>query len=173
MKKFKLSKKDIYDLASVMASVVREQSEKLDFKEVIHLQKTVNQLISEIKDFSDEFDKISKDKQLLVEVSNKKISEYKQKLHKKADEKEEIDESYKEKLDNFVQIILDEANEQISKEISPQYDAIYSGIGENVVEIELSDDKYSILVINFEKYAKEKYTNKSKMVEIYETLVAA
>ena len=172
MKKIKLASKDAYELATVMAVTIREQSEKLDFKEVINLQKTVNYIISCVQKFSDGIDRINKDKQSLVEVSNKKISEFKNKLQTNSDKKGEIDEKYKEKLDVFVNLVLEEANEHIAKEISPQYEALYSGIGEEMAEFELEDEKQKILVINFEKYAKEKYNNKSKMVEVYESLIA-
>lgn len=172
MKKIKLAVKDTYELAAVMASIVREQSEKLDFKEIINLQKTVNYIVSCVQKFSDDFDKINKEKQLLVDVSNKKISEYKHKLQKDSDKTGELDENYKTKLDDFVKMVLDEANDHIAKEIAPQYEAIYAGIGSETVEFELEEEKHKILVINFEKYAKEKYTNKRSMVEVYESIVA-
>lgn len=172
MKKIKLSKKDIYDLASVVSVIVKEESKDLDFKEVIQLQKTVNDFVSCVQDFSDKIEKIEKEKQSLVEASNNKISEYKKKLQEKSDKKSEIDEKYKEKLDAFVQDILTEANTQIANEIVPQIEALYKGLGSDVMAVEIEEEKYKMLVINFEKYAKERYNNKSKMVEVYEALMA-
>ena len=170
MKTFKLPNGDVYDLASVMASVVRENSDKLAFREVINLQKTVNTLVSSIQDFSDRFDKIGKEKQSLVDVSNKKIAEFKDRLQNKTSKDGEIDKEYKEKLDSFVQMVLDEANTHIAKEIGPQYEELYGDFGKQEVECELDDDKMALLVANFEKYAKDKYINKNKMVAVYEVL---
>lgn len=170
MKKIKLPKKDIYDLASVLASIVREKSEELDFKEVINLQKTVNYLVSTVQDFSDKYEKIGKEKQSLVDVSNKKIASFKEKLQKTTEKDGEIDKEYKDKLDSFVQMVLDEANAHIAKEISPQYEELYGEFGNKEVEFELEEEKHSALVSNFEKHAKEKYVNKNSMVAVYETL---
>ena len=45
MKKIQLMKKDVYDLASVMGTVVNEQAASLDFKDILHLQKMVNYFV--------------------------------------------------------------------------------------------------------------------------------
>ena len=70
MKKFTLTKSNAYDLASVMSTVIREQSEKLDFKEVISIQKSVNLLLSETEDFSEKLAVVTKDRTELVEIAN-------------------------------------------------------------------------------------------------------
>lgn len=172
MKQFKIKSSDLHDLSSVVAVVVREQSEKLDFKEVISLQKSANLFTDLIKPFSEGYEKISKEKTELADLANKKISAYKEKLNKKADT-EGFDEEYKKKVEVFVQECLEEAQEQIKESITPQYDALYSGVGSEEIEVKIEDDKLNLIVINFEKYAKEKYNNKSKMIEVYEALVNA
>jgi len=173
MKIIKLEKRDVYDLASVISAIVKEQSEKLDFKEVLHLQKSAIYMLSEIKDFSDKFEDLAKEKNVYVKNANEKISAYKEKLNKDSDKSGEVDSNYKEKIDEFVQMVLEEAQAEIDKLIAPQYEELYKAFGIDTVELSFGEDPYNMIVINFEKYAKEKYTNKSRMVEVYEALISA
>lgn len=173
MKKFKLDKRDVYDLAMVVATVVREQSAKLDFKEVLHLQKMSNYFLSTITDFSGKIDKLTADKDVYVKNANAKIASYKQKLHKSTEKEGIVDENHKEKLDVFIQEVLEEAQSEIDKDIAPQYEELYKSTGIESVDLELEDEKHKMLVTNFELFAKEKYTNKSRMVEVYESIISA
>ena len=168
-----MQKRDVYDLASVMGAIVREQSEKLDFKEVLHIQKAVIYMLDEIKDFSDQFSKLDKEKQIYVKNANEKIGSFKKKLQTESGKTPEDVEKYKEKVEEFVQSVLEEAQTDIEKEITPQYDELYKVMGVEEVELTLDEDKHKMIVINFELFAKEKYTNKSRMVEVYETLISA
>lgn len=170
MKTIKLAKKDVHDLAFVMASVVREKSEELDFKEIINLQKFVNYLLSVIPDFSKKHDDISAERTSLVEVANKKIASFKQKLMKNAEKDGKIEDNINEKITTFVNTSLEEVQQDISETITPKFVSLYSGMGAEEVDVEVEEEKLKMVVINFEKYAKEKYTNKSKMVEVYEKL---
>lgn len=172
MKQFTLNQSDVHDLSSVLGVIVQEQSDKLEFKEVIALQKAVNTMRDLISPFVTEFDKIGGEKNELVELANKKISSFKQKLAKKADDAEK-GEDYKAKLDEFVQEVLEDAQNQIKESIAPQYDTLYNSLGKQVVVVKLEEDKLNLIVINFEKYAKEKYNNKSRMIEVYDALVGA
>lgn len=172
MKKFKLIKSDVYDLASVLATVIREQSEKLDFKEVIGIQKSVNYFLGEIKDFADSFEEITKERNGYIEIANKKIEAFKQTLQKGAESDGKIDEEYKAKLDVFVEMSLESTKAQIATEINPQMEALYLEIGKTEVEFELEDTKHKMVIDAFEKYAKEKYNDKKKMVLVYEILTA-
>lgn len=169
---FKLKKKDAYDLSLVSSVIVRDKSESLDFKEVLHLQKAANDILSFIPDFSDAYDKISKEKSGLAEVANKKISEYKAEQLKNVDAKVNP-EAYKKKVEEFTQMMVEETTLEAQKLITPQFDALYEGIGMDEVELSLEKDRLDVLVDNFEKYAKEKYTNKNRMIEVYEILKAA
>lgn len=172
MKKFKLIKSDIYDLASVLATVIREQSEKLDFKEVIGIQKSVNSFLAEIKDFADKFEEITKERNDYIEIANKKIEAFKQTLQKGAEKEGQIDAGYQTKLDDFVKMSLEATKEQIAEEINPQMEELYSKIGKEEVELELDDEKHKLVLSSFERFAKEKYNDKKKMVFVYETLTA-
>lgn len=170
MKNITISKKDAYDLAAVMATVVREQSEKLDFKEVIGLQKFVNYTLDIVKDFSDKYEEHLKEQKSLVDAANGKISSFKKKLMGSADKSGEVPEDYKEKVEAFVNLSLEELQTEIAEGINPKFTALNDGIGKDEVTLELEEERHKMLVINFEKFAKEKYTNKSKMVEVYEKL---
>jgi len=173
MKRFTLDKRDVYDLAMVVATVVKEQSEKLDFKEVLHLQKISNYLLSTIQDFKSKIENLSKEKDVYVKNANAKISEYKIQLHKKTEVEGVVDESYKNKIDSFVQEILEQAQAEIDKEITPQYEELYNVLGKERVDVEIEEEKHKMLVDKFELYAKEKYIDKSRMIEVYEALVSA
>lgn len=171
--KFKLLKKDVYDLASVVANVVADNSDKLDFKEVLHLQKLANYLFSLIPDFSAKIDKLIAEKGVYVKNANEKIAAYKKTLSKETEESGTVDENYKERLDGYIQTTLEQVQADIVKEIQPEWDELYLTIGADSVEVDIDKEKYDYLVINFELYAKEKYTNKNKMVEVYEAITTA
>ncbi len=170
MKKIKLLKRDAYDLAAVMSTVIRENSEDLDFKDVIHIQKGINYVLDSVKDLSDSFDKLTEERTQLLDVANKKISSFKRKLSEDSSKKNEIDPDYKKRVEEFVEFSLDDLKGQIETEISPKIEELYDTLGEEEIELEFEEDKLKTIVINFEKYAKEKYTNKRKMVEVYEAL---
>ncbi len=173
MKTFKLVKSDTYDLATVAALIVKDHSEKLDFKEVLHLQKMAIAMGESVKDYGEVYEKIAKDKDKFVANANKKIDDYKAKLQKDSNADGKLPADYKEKLDAFVADMLKVAQSEIDSEIIPQYTELYKGLGAEIKETELENDKYDMLVINFEKYAKEKYNNKSRMVVVYEALISA
>ena len=169
MKKIILKKKDAYDLCSVMGTVVQEQSEKLDFKDVLYIQKSINLIMDIIKDFVDVVEKLNKERNSYVEIANKKITAFKQKLT--TSEKDGVlNDAYQKKVEAYVATMLEEAKTEIELEISPRNKELYEGIGLEDVSIELEDDKHKLFVSNFEKYAKEKYINKKVMVETYEKL---
>lgn len=170
MKTITFAKKDVHDLSFVIASIVREKSDELDFKDIINLQKMVNYFLSVIPDFSKEHDKISDERNSLVEVANKKIAAFKQKLMKNVDKDGKVDEKLNETVQTFVNTSLEEVQQDINATINPKYSELYKGLGSEEVTLEIEEEKLKMLVINFEKYAKEKYTNKSKMVEVYEKL---
>jgi len=173
MKNIVLKTSDVYDLAGVVASIVKDQSAKLEFKEILKLQKMANYFLDTIKTFSEEFSRISKEQSVFVENANVKISAYKQKLHKESDKNGEFDDKYKEKLDAYVDDMLAQVRTDITKEVNPEFEKLYSTEGSKEVSLELSEENHKLLVINFELFAKEKYTNKNKMIEVYETLTAA
>lgn len=173
MKTFKLKKSYVHDLCYVVATTIKEKSEKLDFKEVLHLQKAVNYMLDVVKDFSEALDKLNKEKEVFINNANTKIAAYKKSLQKKPEVEGQVDEDYQKKLDAFVQGVLEDAQAEINAEIAPAFDKLYKELGAEEVELELDEEKMKMLVINFELYAKEKYTNKSAMVEVYEILISA
>lgn len=164
-------KKDVYDLASVMGAVINEQTDKLDFKEILNLQKMVNYFVSTIQDFSDALTKISEEKNGYVKIANAKISEFKKKLQKEA-EKKGMEESYKPKLDEFINMVLENTQNDVNEFIAPQYEKLYLSTGNDYVDLELEEEKHKLLVEKFALFAKEKYTNKNRMVIVYEALTA-
>lgn len=172
MPAFKIKKKDAYDLSLVASAIVKEKSADLDFKEIIHLQKGANDILSAIPDFSDAYEKISKEKQGLAEVANKKITDYKELNLKSVDSK--VDPAgFKKKVEEYTQILVEEVKIEAEKLITPQFNALYDGVGNEEVEVKLDKDRLDVLVTNFEKYAKEKYTNPNRMIEVYELLKSA
>ena len=77
------------------------------------------------------------------------------------------------RLDAYVDDMLAQVRTDITKEVNPEFEKLYSTEGSKEVSLELSEENHKLLVINFELFAKEKYTNKNKMIEVYETLTAA
>lgn len=170
MKKITLKKKDAYDLCLVMSTVVREQSEKLDFKEVLHVQKTINYILDGIKDFADAAEKLNKERNVYVENANRKIIAFKQKLASASDKDATLDDKYQKKVEIYVTNMLEEAKTEVEHEITPKNDELYKGIGLDDVSFEIEDEKHKMFVVTFEKYAKEKYNDKKAMVETYEKM---
>ena len=164
-------KKDVYDLASVMGAVVNEQADKLDFKDILHLQKMVNYFASSIQDFSDAISKIAEEKNGYVKIANAKIAEFKKKLQKEA-EKKGMEESYKTKLDEFVNMVLENTQNDVNEFIAPQYENLYVSTGNDLVDLELEEEKHKLLLDKFALFAKEKYTNKNRMLVVYEALTS-
>lgn len=170
MKKITLSKKNAHDLCLVMGTIVVEKSEKMDFKEVLHIQKTVNNILDLEKDFADEVKKIGKESKQYIDNANAKISAFREKLHSGIEKEGKIDEVTEKRIQNYVQAMLQEAQTEIEAEIVPQNKALHEGIGNDEFTFEIEDDKHKIFITNFEKYAKEKYNDKKAMVETYEKL---
>ena len=170
MKKITLKKKDAYDLCMVMGTVVREQSEKLDFKEVLYIQKTINSMMDGMKDFSDELEKLNKERNGYIETANKKIVEFRAKVNSTSEKEGKIDEVGQKRIDAFVQTMLQDAQTEIEAEITPKNKVLNEVKGIEVVVFELEDEKHKLFISNFEKYAKEKYNDKKVMVETYEAL---
>jgi len=170
MKKVTLKNTDAFDLISVVSAVIKEQSEKLDFKEILQLQKQVNYMLEKTDGFVKALEALSAEKETYVTNANDKIQTYKAGLQKESEDAGEVDEKYKEKLEAFVSEKMEEIDADIKVEVGPKYDAMYEGIGNEEVELEFEEDKLKILVTNFELYAKEFYNNKTKMVEVYEIL---
>ena len=63
--------------------------------------------------------------------------------------------------------MTDDLNSEIRDVISPKFDELYDTIGKKEITFEVDEDTQKMLVDNFEKYAKKKYTNKSKMIDVY------
>jgi len=172
MKTVTLKTRDAYDLNLVLGAIVQEQSNSLDFKDVIRVQKEANRIASSIKEFTDSYEEIAKDRNQLVELAQKKISAFKEKEMKKAEENG-VDTGYKERVDDYTKMAVDELQSQINRDLQPRFDALYKSSGDAEVSVEIEEDSLKAVVDNFEKYAKEKYTNKSKMIEVYEALTSA
>ena len=172
MKTVTLKKKDAYDLSLVLGAIVNEHSAIIDFKDIIRLQKEANSIVSDIKNFADEYELIAKDRQQLGEIAQKKLSAFKEKEMKKS-EKDGVDTGYKERIEDYSKMVVDELQGQINRDLQPRFEKLYSTIGEETASIEMEDDTYKATVDNFTLFAKEKYTNKSKMVEVYEALSSA
>lgn len=170
MKKVTLKTKDVFDLASVMTVVLKDQSANLDFKEILKLQKSVNYMLSMIDEFAKKLESLAKEKETYVDTANEKIKTYKAGLQKESEDAGEVDDKYKEKLEVFVQDRMDEIDVDIRKEVGPKYDELYAGLGDADTNLEFEEEVLKILVSNFELYAKELYNNKTKMVEVYEIL---
>jgi len=168
MKKITLTKREGYDLSAVLATTLREKAENLDFKEIIGVQKVVNSLVDGVKDYSEKFDALNKQKNTLVENANKKIVAYRRDLAEKSKKDSKLDESYKQKVEDFVNEMLEDAKREIEETISPEFKKLYEELGKTDISIELEDDKHKMTISLFEKFAKEYYTDKKAMVETYE-----
>jgi len=173
MKKFKLTQGDAYDLSMVMSMVIKEQSNKLTFKEILRLQKFVNYTLKEITDFSSKIDKINEEKAVFVENANKKIVKYREELQKSLPKDAESAEKLNTSVQEFVQTILKEAEIGVEGEINPKVESLYTVEGKVEKEFEVEEESHKVLVDAFELYAKEKYNNKNRMIEVYETLTSA
>lgn len=172
MKTVTLKKKDAYDLSLVLGAIVNEQSSTLDFKDIIRLQKESNAIVSSIKNFKDEYDVISEERKQLGTIAQKRLASFKEKEMKKV-EKDGVDTGYKDRVEEYAKMVVDDLQNTINVDLQPKFDKLYDTLGEEDVSLEMEEDTLKATVDNFEKYAKEKYTNKSKMIEVYEALSSA
>ncbi len=170
MKTIKLTKREAHDVSLVLTTTVKEKAGSMDFKEILQVQKFANSLLAGVKDFADKSDEWNKQRAKFVENANKKISEFKQSIMKTSEKNKELDESYKEKVDDFVQITLADVKTQIDEEITPAMKELNEGLGKEEVSFELEESKHKMVIDVFEKYAKEYYTDKKIMIETYEKL---
>lgn len=170
MKKIVIPKRNVYDVCGVMSSILRDESSKLDFKEVLYIQKSINHILDSIKDYSDVLDKLNKEKNTFVENANKKIAEFRAKVTKSSQKKEELSKEDKKEVEDFANLILQDVRNDIEDVLEPKYKELYEGIGKEEVTLEIEDDKHKMFLSNFEKYAKERYIDKSSMVQTYECL---
>ena len=168
----KLKKREAFDLALVLGSIVAEESEKLEFKEIIKLQTLATSIKNSAKDFTDVYEALSKERDGLIEILQSKISSFrKTQLEKNKDG--ELDENFKETVDSYAGAMTADLQAQLKDGIGKKFDELYDGIGESEMSFEVENDVHTILVDNFEKYAKKRYTNKSKMIDVYNTIVSS
>lgn len=172
MKIVTLKKKDAYDLSLVLGAIVNEQTPTLDFKDIIRLQKEANAIVASIKNFKDGYDVIVEERTQLGKIAQNKLSSFKEKEMKKV-EKDGLDAGYKDRVEEYAKMVVDDLQNTINVDLQPKFDKLYSAIGEEEVKLEMEEDTLKATVDNFEKFAKEKYTNKSKMIEVYEALSSA
>jgi len=168
MKKIKLTKREAYDLSAVLATSLREKAEEVDFKEIIGVQKVVNAMVAVIKDYSDKFEELNKQRKVFVDNANKKITAFRRDLAKKQGSDGKLSDDYKEKVKEFMEEMMIDATKEIEESVTPEYKVLYDGLGKEAVEIEVEEDKYKMALAIFEKYAKVYYTDKKIMVETYE-----
>ena len=165
MKTLKLKTKDAYDLFLVVSGIINGKASELEFKDIISLQKSASSVRDNISDFIKKSEEIDKDKNDLIKIANKKISEFREKQLK-----QEFTEETKKTMDAFIENILADAQQQVQLEISPKVEKLYDKDGAVEISVEMEDNKHKLLVETFEKFAKELYNNKAKMVEMYEAL---
>lgn len=145
----------------------------LDFKEIILVQKTKDDFVKSIEDYAKKYDKLQEQITTIIEISNKKISEFKIEMFEKADKKDgKIPDDYRSKLESFIEMTQEDAKKEIDKEINPSIDKLYEKEGDKEVDLELSDDKYKILVKVFEENSSILFKRKDKMVLIYDAILA-
>ncbi len=169
MKKVVLKKRDAFDLAIVLSNIINEKSKEIDFKDIIGIQKIVSGFKPMLKDYSDAAEVIDEARKNLITVANKKIQDYRTEQFGKAD----FDEKNKAAVEEFSNVVLEDAKSQVNNNITPMYEALHSGIGEQNMDIELEEKQHTLVVANFEKFAKDIYLNKERMVEVYEALSSA
>lgn len=168
----KLKKREAFDLSLVLGSIVAEESDKLEFKEIIKLQTLSTSIKNAVKDFLDVYEEISKERDGLVSILQKKIDTFrKAQLDKNKDG--ELDENFKETVDSYAGAMMADLQAQLKDTTGKKFDELYEGIGESDVSFEVENDVHTMLVDNFEKYAKKRYTNKSKMIDVYNTIVSS
>lgn len=169
MHKVTIKNEDAYDLALVIGSIVNEHSEVLNFKEIVKLQMLVTKIRSVSDEFLSEYNKINLEREELLKSAQKKIASFKK--SKIGDGKDiDIDSDFESIVNNYVTAITEDLNSQIKDEIAPKFDELYKSIGKKDIHFELEDDVKEMLVDNFEKFAKTKYTNKSKMLDVYQAI---
>lgn len=167
MHKVTLKNEDAYDLSLVVSSIVNENAEELNFKEIIRLQTLVAEIRTVADDFIKKYDAISAERKGLIEIMQKKIKAFRK---SKMDDGKEIDKDFNETVESYARALTEDLNSEIMDEISPKFNELYDGIGKNEISFELEDETKTILVDNFEKFAKKKYTNKSKMIDVYKAI---
>ena len=172
MKTVTLKKKDAYDLSLVIGAIVNEQASTLDFKDIIRLQKEANAIVASIKNFKDGYDVIVEERTQLGKIAQNKLSVFKEKEMKKV-EKDGLDAGYKDRVEEYTKMVVDNLQNQINEDLQPKFDKLYETAGNEDVALDMEEDTLKATVDNFALFAKEKYTDKSKMVEVYEVLSSA
>ena len=197
MKKIKIKKEDNHDLIMFLGGILNGGKDvldsdgspkigsdgkkmvvlftrSLDFKEIVLVQKTKDNLVDSISSFVEKYNAIVIQRDSIVESANKKIASFKSEMLEKADKKEgKIPEDYQMKVASFVTMANENALAEINKEINPAIEKLFEKEGKDMVDVELPDDKYKILMKVFEEHSSDLFQKKEKMVLIYDTLSAA
>ena len=173
MHTIKLKKREAFDLALVLGSIVGEESEKMEFKEIIKLQTLATNIKDVVvKDFTDPYEAITKERDEHIKILQKKIDAFrKSQLDKNKDG--DLDPTFKETVDSYAGAMTADLQSLLKETTGVKYDELYDGIGETECSFEVETDVKTMLVDNFEKHAKKRYTNKSKMIEVYNSIVAS
>lgn len=164
-----LKKRDAFDLFLVVSSILRDESNDIEFKDVIKLQKSIDAIKVSADNFFTKHDEISELRDKLLKAAQSRINAYKEKAIEESREKGDAAE-YKEKIDAFAAVEMDSLSLQVNEEITPSLNTLYETVGEEDTAVTLEDDQLKVLVDNFEKHAKSKYTSKSRMTIVYEAL---
>lgn len=171
MKTFSLNSSDTKDLLFVLQDIISGESKNLDFKKIIILQKTANDLSTFNTVYLDKYNAILQDRQVLLKIMQKKVQEARKDLTDKftGGDKSKIDKA-KEKVDALIGELTTEFTSQITEEFEPKVTALDNKEGQKILEIEISEDKHKALVEVFEEYAKDRYRNKEVMLKVYEAI---
>ena len=78
-----------------------------------------------------------------------------------------------EGVEEYAKMVVDSLQNQINEDLQPKFDKLYETSGNEDVTLEIEEETLKSTVDNFALFAKEKYTDKSKMVEVYEVLSSA
>lgn len=168
MKTFTLKKKDAYDLFLVFQSIVNQKAPEMMFADILKTQKFANSIKSSAQDFADAVEKIDEEKNGLIKAANLKIADYRATAMQK-----EFSEEVKKNIDTYVSEIYSDVHGAAQRDVQPKYDELYKALGDEDASIAIPEGSESIVTDSFEKYAKEFYNNKSRMVEVYEKIVSA
>lgn len=171
MKKITLKTRDAHDLAMVLESVVNQRSTAIDFKQIVQLQNTVDILLVNLVVFNTEFVKLMTQKSKILKTFNDKIIAFKSEILAGSEKSKKVKEGYLENINAFVKDMTLNAQAEIDKELGASLKKLYDEEGEKETEIEIADEKVKLIVEILEKFGKDFYNNKKKMVEVYQILL--
>lgn len=173
MRKFKITKDDCRRLIEILQAISSQKSKSMAFSEVMMLNKSANDLIDANSEYLEQFNKVARQRQVLIDAGYAKVAEYRKTLVDNFGNDDKIDVVHKNRFDEYQQMVVAQLNDDIRTEVVPKLNALAQGAGADILDITLSEDKTKVAREKLEAFGLETDNNAQLITRLYDALTSA